>query len=226
MTMFRLTRGIRLRTGRAVYCKQFIRHGSAVLMVQHPMQLLLGLGDASQELLNSLRPRFAPDCPTNSWEGVKFILLDNLPIKHAERYPKIIRNIVDRQVAFHLDYATPFEQFEKYEDGKHFPPGVALKARPTTQVSKIRSELLGALQGLPGIEGIKSRELLYCPFSRPQTAAAARQTAEALKTAFPKGILLGMVNRLVLLEGAQNKFEPAYRGDFYFKGAKKDVKYE
>ena len=127
-------------------------------------------------------------------------------MKHAERYPNIIRKIVDRQVAFPLGYATPFEQFEKYKDGKHFPPRVTLKTRLTTQVSTIYSELLGALQGLPGIERIKSRELMYCPFSRPQTAAAARETAEALKAAFPKGILLGMVNRLVLLEGEQNRF--------------------
>jgi hypothetical protein len=185
------------------------------------MQLFLGLGDLSQELLNPLRPRFAPDCPTNPWEGVNFIFLDNLPIKHAERYPKMLRKIVDRQVAFPLGYANPFEQFEKYEDGKHFPPGVTLKTRPTTQISKICSELLRALQGLPGIERIKSRELMYCPFSRPQTAAAARETAKALKAAFPKGILLGMVNRLVLLEGAPNRFEHTYRGDFYFKECKK-----
>ena len=66
MALFRLTRGIRLRTSRAVYCKQFIRHGSAVPIVQHPMQLLLVLGDASQELLNSLRSRFAPDCHTST----------------------------------------------------------------------------------------------------------------------------------------------------------------
>ena len=129
-------------------------------------------------------------------------------------------------MAFPLGYAIPFEQFEKYQDGKHFPPGVTLKTYPTVQARKICPELLGALQGLPDIETIKSREQMYCPLSRPQTAAAARETAEALKAAFPKGILLGMVNRLVLLEGAQNRFEPAYRGDFHFKGAKKDVKYE
>jgi hypothetical protein len=86
--------------------------------------------------------------------------------------------------------------------------------------------MLQALKGLPGIERIKCREQLSCPFSRPQTAAAARATAEALKATFPKGILVGLVNRLVLLERMDGNFESAYRGDFYFKGAKKDVKYE
>jgi hypothetical protein len=201
--------------------------GSAVPIVRHPMRLKLGLEDASRELLNSLRYRFTPDCPASSWgNSAGSIILDNLPIKYAERYPAIIRKIVDRQVALPLGNARPFEQFEKYRDGKHLPAGVTLEIYMKPEILRIRSEILQALHGLSGIETINIRECLYFSFSRPQTSGEARETAEALKAAFPKGISLGLADRLTLLQAVEEKFAPTYRGDFYFKEAKKDVKYE
>jgi hypothetical protein len=86
---------------------------------------------------------------------------------------------------------------------RYQPPGVALQAYLTPEILRIRSEMLQALQSLPGIERIKSREQLSWPFSRAQTLAAAREPVEALKAAFPKGILLGLANKLVLLEGVE-----------------------
>jgi hypothetical protein len=190
------------------------------------MRLLLGFDNATGEFLDSLRSRFAPDCPYHSSDGDMFIILDSLPLKHAERYPSTIRKIAKRQVAFPLGRVAMFEQREIYQNGRYKPPGVALQTYLTPEIWRIRSEMLQALQGLPGTEMVQSRERLSCPFSRPQTIAEARETAEALKAAFPKGISLGLVNRLILLEGVENKFESAYRSDFYFKGSKKYVKYE
>jgi hypothetical protein len=85
MTLFRLTARIRLRNGRTIYFKQFIRHGSAVPIVQHPMQLILALDHASSEILKSLRSRFAPDCPT---------LLGERRVRHSRQPPfKTFRKI-------------------------------------------------------------------------------------------------------------------------------------
>jgi hypothetical protein len=132
------------------------------------MRLLLGLEDASGELLNSLRSRFAPDCPYHSLDGDRFIILDNLPLKHAERYPGIIRKVANRQVAFPLGNVTTFEQREIYQNGRYKPPGVALQAYLTPEILRIRSETLQALQGLPGIEIVQSREKLSAPSLGPK----------------------------------------------------------
>jgi hypothetical protein len=102
------------------------------------MQLILALDDACDEILMPLRSRFAPDCPTNSWENSRFVILDDLPIKHAKRYPEIIRKIVDRQVSFPLGNVTPFEQRKVYRNGRYKPPGVALSANLTPEILKIR----------------------------------------------------------------------------------------
>jgi hypothetical protein len=131
------------------------------------MRVLLGLDGGTLEFLNSLRSRFSPDCETKC-DQTFFILLDHLPIAHAHRYPKILRKIVDRHVPFHLGSVIPFQQFEGYKNGRYKPPGATLKTYPTAQLSKICSELLEALNGLPGIEKIRVRDVMYTVFSRPQ----------------------------------------------------------